>query len=248
MRTYGLIGYPIEHSQSPFFFQELFQKENLTDCSYGLFPIRDISDLSSLLERNAAIEGLNVTSPYKTAIIQYLDEIDIVAAQIASVNVITVRRNQGEVYLKGYNSDYIGFIRSIEEHQLDWPDRVLVLGTGGAAHAVSYACLQHGCKVQLVSRTHQPDAIAYSELTEEMVLQTPWIIQATPLGMPLYKEQKPNFPYHWLTSKHLLYDLVYEPPITAFLYEGMRRGTHTINGLSMLLHQAKESWRIWNLS
>ena len=248
MKTYGLIGYPLQHSFSSKFFNEKFQQEGI-DAEYLNFEIEHIFELRRTLIFNPHLKGLNVTIPYKEAVITFLDEISPIAKKIGAVNVIKIERSFGDTYgykLKGYNTDYIGFKKSIEP--LINPSihkQALVLGTGGASKAVCKALEALGVEWTYVSRTPKDGTLTYETLTTETVIANKIIINTTPLGTFPNVEDSPNIPYHALTSQHLLYDLVYNPAETAFMKQGNQVGAATKNGAEMLELQALAAWHIW---
>ena len=249
MKTYGLIGYPLEHSFSAKFFNEKFQKEGI-DAEYLNFEIEHIFDLRRVLVFNPHLKGLNVTIPHKEAVIEFLDDISPIAKKIGAVNVIKIERGYRDTYgykLKGYNTDYIGFKDSIsplinpELHR-----KALVLGTGGASKAVCSALEALGVEWTYVSRTPREGALTYDTLTPDILSDNKIIINTTPLGTYPNIEESPNIPYQALTSQHLLYDLVYNPTETTFLRKGRQMGAATKNGEEMLQLQALAAWDIWD--
>ena len=149
--------------------------------------------------------------------------------------------------LYGYNSDVIGFSRSIAPMLTADDKKALVLGTGGASKAIIYALRQLGLEVQSVSRKAGETAIAYSDLTPETVSAHTVIVNCTPLGMVGHGvDQCPDIPYSALTDRHILYDIVYNPENTLFLQKGRQRGARTKSGYEMWYLQALASWEIWN--
>lgn len=246
MKLYGLIGYPLEHSASPDFFKKKFEKENIHDTDYQLFPLKEIAELPRLVAENPDLTGFNVTSPYKQAILPLLARTDIAASTIGAVNTVKVSHENGETLLHGDNTDYIGFAESLMEALSRTPRRALILGTGGAARAVRYALTGMHCDVTMVSRTIGKGDLTYGDLTAEIVSRHLLVVNATPLGMYPNTDRCPDFPYELLTSKHFLFDLIYNPKETEFLRRGRLRGAETCNGLSMLQHQAEASWNIWS--
>ncbi|MDR1676051.1 MAG: shikimate dehydrogenase [Tannerella sp.] len=246
-KKYGLIGYPLEHSFSKDFFNRKFMSEN-TDAEYLNFQINSIRELDGILRENPSLCGLNVTLPYKTQVIARLDDLDDDARVIGAVNVIKFARGRfGRRKLKGYNSDIIGFKQSIVALLDESHRNALILGTGGASKAVFHGLKQLGVDPVFVSRTKKEFCLAYGELTPRIMKQYTVIVNTTPVGMYPNVEQSPDIPYDLLTPGHLLYDLLYNPDETAFLREGRIRGCTVKNGLEMLLLQAYESWRIWNM-
>ena len=245
---YGLIGYPLRHSFSSKFFNEKFQKEEI-DAEYVNFEIEHIFDLRKIVTFNPRLRGLNVTIPYKEAVITFLDEVLSEAREIGAVNVIKVEResNVSNAYrLIGYNTDYIGFKKSIAPLiNLEYHKQALILGTGGASKAVCCALDALGIAWTYVSRTPQKGALTYDMLTAEVVAKNKIIINTTPLGTFPSVEDLPNIPYQAITSQHLLYDLVYNPSETSFLRKGSQMGATIKNGAEMLELQALAAWDIW---
>ena len=243
MNTYGLIGKTLKHSLSQVFFEEKFKKERLADCQYRLFELPEISDLAQLLASEPGLCGFNVTIPYKKSIVPFLDQLSPEAAAVGAVNVVK-RVNRG--CLMGYNTDTEGFALSLEGVVL--PEKALVLGTGGAASAVSFVLRQQGIPFLQVSRTSGRGDLTYAEVTEEVLRDYRFIINCTPVGTLGEQQRLLSLPYEALTSAHYLYDLVYNPEVTPFLEKGEQYGARTQNGLKMLHLQAEAAWRIWRNS
>lgn len=190
---------------------------------------------------------MNVTIPYKEKVISYLDHIDPVAAEIGAVNVIKFEWTKGKLRLTGYNSDVIGFTRSIESLLESYHKKALILGTGGSSKAINYGLKQLGLETRFVSRNrHDNHTITYKEITPEIMDEYKVIVNCTPVGMYPQADQCPDIPYECLTSRHLLYDLLYNPDTTLFMKKGSDQGAVVKNGLEMLLLQAFGSWEIWN--
>ncbi len=244
----GLIGYPLEHSFSERYFNERFARMGYDFIEYRNFPLEDIEELPELLELFPEICGLNVTSPHKRSVIRFLDEIETEAQKVGSVNTVVVRRSDGDLWLKGYNTDIIGFEKSfaplLERHHT----AALILGTGGAAQAVAYVLGKMGIKYKYVSRSFRQDkeTILYSSLDRGIMNEYKIIINATPLGMYPRVSLFPPIPYEYITSEHLLFDLVYNPERTKFLEFGQEAGAKTSNGLQMLYYQADAAWEIFS--
>lgn len=242
---YGLIGNPLGHSFSADFFNDKFKKEGINE-SYKLFPLENIELLPSLLEKYPDLKGLNVTIPYKRDVLQYLDSLSDAVKEIGAVNVIKIIRDRETVKLIGYNSDAVGFRKTIEPLLKPYMKRALVLGTGGASKAVIYVLKSLGLEVISVSRKRTESSISYSDISPELLTTCFVIVNTTPLGMWPKVDEAPDIPYSALTEKYLLYDLVYNPQITEFMKKGALRGATVKNGLDMLHEQAIEAWRIWN--
>lgn len=245
MNTYGLIGYPLGHSFSKGYFTEFFTKQAI-DAEYKNFELPSIELLPNILKAEKTLCGFNVTIPYKQQIFNYLDEIDEAAQTIGAVNVVKVMRHNEGIHLKGYNSDYIGFIDSIRPLLTPQHTHALILGTGGASKAVDYALRQLGMKTLFVSRTEKEDILSYDKLTPEILEKYTIIINTTPLGMFPKVNECPPLDFTSIGSKHLLYDVIYNPERTLFIQYGEERGATTCNGMDMLIGQAKAAWEIWD--
>ena len=245
MRLFGLIGYPLGHSFSASFFGKKFSSEGI-DAEYRNFPLEDISEFRTLLNREPGLIGLNVTVPYKQDVIPFLDSLSSTADAIGAVNTISFRRAGDRVELAGDNTDVTGFRRSLEEHLEPYHKSALVLGTGGSSKAVVHVLEQLEIGITMVSRTPGKKQITYGELDNELLGKTTLIINTSPLGMYPKIETYPDIPYQALTPRHLLFDLVYNPEKTEFLSRGEKNGASIVNGHDMLIYQAEASWKIWN--
>jgi shikimate dehydrogenase len=247
MKKFGLIGKKLEHSFSKNYFEKKFLELKLSDYSYSLFPLIELTEINSLLENEKELVGLNVTIPYKEAIINYLDELDDIANEVKAVNCIKLSLKNNKLHLKGYNTDAFGFRQSLKPFLEPQHERALLLGTGGASKAVSYVLNKLGIPVWQVTRNKTADnQFTYEELSVDVIKHFKLIINSTPIGMFPHDHDCPNLPYEGIEHDFLLYDLVYNPEETLFLKKGRERGAVCINGLSMLYHQADEAWRIWN--
>lgn len=245
MDKYGLIGYPLGHSFSKNFFNEKFEDEDI-DAQYLNFELPNIESLPEVIDMNPELKGLNVTIPYKEKVISYLDYISPEARAIGAVNVIRVSHKGKNVVLRGYNSDVIGFTKSIEPLLDRYHKKALILGTGGASKAINYGLRSLGLETVLVSRFKRPGTIQYDEITPEVIKEYNVIVNCTPVGMYPKVDVCPQLPYEAMDSHTLLYDLIYNPDQTLFLQKGAERGATVKNGLEMLLLQAFASWDFWN--
>lgn len=243
---FGLIGCPLGHSFSGKYFSEKFELERLPH-HYELMPIENIELVEDLISDRTLI-GFNVTIPYKQGIVRFLDEVSEDALAIGAVNVVKIYRDvQGnKVKAKGFNSDWIGFTESLRPLLHPGVENALILGTGGASKAVSYALSRFGIKSTFVSRHKSEKTIDYESLTPEIMERNLLIVNTTPLGMWPNVENAPAIPYSLLTEKHICYDLVYNPDDTEFMKRSRRYGATVKNGLEMLHRQADEAWRIWS--
>jgi shikimate dehydrogenase len=243
MKAYGLIGYPLTHSFSEKYFKEKFQAEHITDSSYRLYEMPDITQFPALLKEIPNLKGINVTVPHKQNVIPYLDEVESEAQKIGAVNVIKIENGRA----KGYNSDYQGFMQSLQNfYPCLSQSQALVFGTGGAAKAVQAALDYLNISYKLVSRHHQPGQLHYDDLTPPLLSSHSLLINTTPLGTYPNIDTCPPIPYEALSAHHYLYDLVYNPAETVFLKKGREAGAKTKNGYEMLCLQAEVAWQIWN--
>lgn len=240
MVRYGLIGRGISHSFSAEFFNSKFAAENL-DAHYDLFDIHDVSEFPAIIAAIPALAGLNVTSPFKREVIPFLDDLSPEAEALQAVNVIKIFRQDGAVRLTGHNTDWEGFGMTLDGIRAD---KALVLGTGGASSAVAYALSRRGIEYIRVSRNPLSDDIGYEEASS-LIPSCPMIINATPVGMHPFTDNAPAIDYSLLSSRHICYDLIYNPEETLFMKKSAEMGARTINGFQMLVNQALLSWQIW---
>lgn len=242
-KVFGLIGKNIEYSFSKKYFTEKFSKELFTDFEYQNFDIESIDLFPQVLKNNPNLKGLNVTIPYKEAIIPYLDSISKRATAIGAVNVI---RFMPDGSLKGYNSDYYGFKKSIEPLLQPHHKRALILGTGGSAKAIAYALEELDILYTFVSREPKEHSIDYNRINITTFENYQIIINCTPVGTFPNTKEFPPIPYEYFTENHIAFDLIYNPEETQFLKKAKKKGAITKNGLDMLVFQAEKAWNIWN--
>jgi len=242
VRQFGLIGFPLSHSFSKGYFANQFLIKNILDAEYENYPIESINLLTSLWESHPDLKGLNVTIPYKKLVIPFLQHPSSVVQSIQACNCI--RLYEGALY--GYNTDVIGFEQSLLPYLQSHHQKALILGTGGAAAAVAWVLKKLGIAYQFVSRTASEGCIAYAALSPEIIADHTLLINTSPVGTFPNVNEAPNLPYDAITTKHHLYDLVYNPAETKFLALGAAQGATTQNGLEMLHLQADASWEIWN--
>lgn len=250
MRQFGLIGYPLSHSFSQKFFTEKFLQENIVNAKYDNFPIASIESFAGLLKENPNLEGLNVTIPYKKEVIPFLQHSSAVVQEINACNCI--RKFNGELY--GYNTDVIGFEKSLLPFLKPHHTHALILGTGGAAAAVQWVLQKLNIQFQVVSRkgnaieanNEMKAYLSYDQLAASVIESHTLIINTSPLGMYPNTNEAPPIAYEGITAQHHLYDLVYNPLETLFMKNGLEKGATVQNGLAMLHIQAEDSWAIWN--
>lgn len=243
LRLFGLIGNPLSHSFSKKYFSEKFRKEGLTDCRYELFPIESIELLPGLLLSNPELKGINVTIPYKKKVLPYLFSSENIPVELSACNCIDIKNGKPI----GYNTDCIGFEKSLTPLLQSYHTSALVLGNGGATAAVVYVLRKLGINYSIVSRTiHNDSILSYQDLDKKIIQEHTIIINTTPLGLYPRVDDCPDIPYGFIGNQHLLYDLVYNPAKSLFLKKGEERGAVIKNGEEMLILQAEESWKIWN--
>lgn len=242
MKVFGLIGFPLEHSFSKDFFKAKFNEENITDCEYRNFQLHSIDQFPLLVHTEKNLCGLNVTIPYKVSVMRYLDELSAEAIEIGAVNCIKIKNSKRI----GCNTDCFGFENSLKPLLEKQHTHALILGSGGSAKAVSYVLNKLKIDFTVVSSNRKENTIGYEDLNEDVLKNHLLIINTTPVGMFPAINDSPEIPFQFITGKHFLYDLIYNPVETLFLKKGKLKGAKTKNGLQMLQFQAEESWRIWN--
>ena len=243
MRRFGLIGHPVGHSWSKRYFEEKWTREGIVDCTYELHDLTSIDEVEALWAKGQWC-GMNVTVPHKQSILPWLDGLSEDARAIGAVNTIAFTA-QGRI---GHNTDATGFRRSIAPFLKGHHHRALVLGTGGSAAAVCHVLRDLGLNVMRVSRTPgETDTVGYADIGAEGIQATPVIVNCTPLGMhPKVDEMPPiGHALGGLGEGHLVIDLIYNPRETRLLSQASSLGARTLNGLSMLEHQADVAWEIW---
>lgn len=241
MQVYGLIGFPLEHSFSKDYFERKFLNGNI-NAVFKNFPISRIEELEMVLEKNPALRGLAITIPHKKSVVDYLYKADSVVTEINACNCIRISNNT----LEGFNTDVTGFEKSFVKKLQPHHTAALILGTGGVAAAVAYVLRKLGLRYFFVSRQKLANCIAYTEISEKIIVDFPVIINCTPLGSMPDVHLAPPVPYHFLSTRNYLFDMVYNPGLTTFMVRGKERGAETCNGYEMLEIQAEENWRIWN--
>ena len=241
MLKFGLLGKKLDYSFSKTFFTDLFAKNEI-DASYENI---EVANLSEWFEAKyfTDFSGFNVTIPYKSEIIPFLDELSDEAKVIGAVN--TVKNVNGK--LIGYNTDAFGFGQSIKPFLNNNHERAMILGTGGASKAIAYVIKKIGLDVIFISRNPKSsNEFGYDSINENMVNACKMIVNCTPIGTFPEVEAKPNFPTELIGDKHLVVDLIYNPEKSLLLKESEKQGAIILNGYSMLQEQAKKAWEIWN--
>jgi shikimate dehydrogenase len=247
MRKYGLVGFPLGHSFSKKYFTDKFFSQSISGCSYENYELENLELFDDIVLSDREIVGLNITIPHKTTILKYVNVADDEAVEVGAVNVLKIKYTNGRRIILGFNTDIFGFRESLVPHLTGrYISGAIILGSGGSSKAVEYVLKNLGIDILHVSRRRRGESISYKELTEKILMENKLIINTTPLGMFPDIGTFPDLNYDSLTPDHILFDLVYNPEITSFLKEGMKRGCIIIGGLKMLHLQAEKSWEIWN--
>lgn len=242
-KRFGLLGKNISYSFSKGYFTEKFKDEVFEGNSYENFDISEINYFTELVKNNPDLKGLNVTIPYKEQVIPFLDKLSKKAALIGAVNTIKFTQN-GK--LKGYNTDYYGFKKSLKPLLKEHHKKALILGTGGASKGVAFALDELDILYTFVSREAKENIIDYDLINATTFDNFQIIINCTPVGTSPNIEASPNLPYEFFTEKHIAYDLIYNPEETTFLKKAKANGAVIKNGYDMLIFQAEKAWKIWN--
>ena len=243
LKRFGLLGRNISYSFSKGYFTDKFNVENLNNCSYENFDISEISEFPEIIANNSNIHGINVTIPYKEQVLQYLDTLSKKAVIIGAVNTIKFTK-KGK--LKGYNTDYYGFMKSLKPLLQKHHKKALILGTGGASKAVAFALKELNIEYIFVSRNEKENGITYDQINVNTFNEYQIVINCSPVGTSPNIETYPLIPYEYFSDKHIAYDLIYNPEETQFLKKAKFQGAKTKNGFDMLVFQAEKSWEIWN--
>lgn len=244
-KLYGLVGKKLGHSFSRDFFNKKFADENI-NAEYINFEIDSIEKLPEIITLYPNLVGLNVTIPYKEQVIPFLSKIDGQAATIGAVNTVKIIRTDLGTELHGYNTDIIGFSKSLRPLLKSKDRKALMLGSGGAAKAMKVGLENLGLQVHTVSRREGAADFTYSELTDEIIESHTVIVNSTPLGMWPDIDSAPDLPYEAICDKHVAFDAVYNPNPTRFLVLCKDRGASIKSGIEMLHGQAIAAWIIWN--
>lgn len=241
-KRFGLIGRTLGHSFSARYFTEKFEALHLP-CRYDLFEFETVGEIRLQLSQMTELSGLNVTIPYKEAIIPFLDSLDETAAAIGAVNTIRIR----EGHWRGYNTDAEGFLSTLTAaFGNQFPEQAIILGNGGASRAVQFVLHSAGIHYRIFVRNPKLGQYFLESVTETQMREAHLIVQTTPVGMFPDTEAAVQFPFHKLGKEHTLIDLVYNPELTKCMRIAASNGARCINGLQMLYGQAEAAWQIWN--
>ncbi|MDR2084035.1 MAG: shikimate dehydrogenase [Bacteroidales bacterium] len=248
MATLGLLGQNISYSLSPEIFNYLSKKSNV-NINYHIFDVQDIMEIQSIISGYDDLVGFNVTIPYKTEIIQYLDNLSPIAAEIAAVNCVVIDENKK---LTGYNTDWIAFKITFDRIKKDFHKKALILGSGGAAKAVAYALKHSNIDYLVTSRNSdnfkymlfENKIISYDDLIYLDFNEYNIIINTTPCGtIGNTCDLSDLFPFELIKENSLMYDLVYNTNVTLFIQKGIDKKCFTKNGEDMLILQATIMWQ-----
>ncbi|WP_338645371.1 shikimate dehydrogenase [Flavobacterium sp. KS-LB2] len=242
-KRFGLLGRNISYSFSKGYFTDKFNNENFAGCTYENFDISEITAFPEVIKNTLDLKGLNVTIPYKETVIPFLNKLSKKATIIGAVNTIKITK-KGK--LKGYNTDYYGFKKSLQPLLQAHHKKALILGTGGASKGVAFALDELDIPYTFVSREAKENGIDYDRINATTFDNYQIIINATPVGTSPNVEAFPLLPYEFFTDKHIAYDLIYNPAETQFLKKAKQQGAQIKNGLDMLIFQAEKAWKIWN--
>ena len=248
MKKFAVIGNPILHSLSPAMHNWIFEKLkiNAEYIKINIEPNQIPVVLNKI--RTKELNGINVTLPYKQNIIEYLDDINIRASKMGTVNCIFELDSK----LIGFNTDWYGFSKAIENNSIHFKnEKIILIGAGGTTKSIIFALKQLGVKkIFLFNRTLKnakllEDDIVMSyqiDCLNKFIDKYTIIINTTPLGM---NEKDQLFDLNLLTKNHIIMDVIYTPLETSFLRQGNKIGATTINGLDMFMYQGLASLDLW---
>ncbi len=247
----GIIGNPIGHSLSPLMHNQTLEKLHL-NCIYLPFEVSADNIGEAIVGLRALnVQGVNITIPFKQAVIPYLDELSPESEACGAVNLI--KNDKGK--LTGFNTDGRGFMESLKEAGISFVNQALIIGAGGAGRSLAYELCQSGVRIinildldknkaidlaAFVSRFNGVQVsgdVMSDEVFNELSRDANLIINCSPVGMHPYIEQTPINSTSQLRPDAVVYDLIYNPLQTRLLSMAHARGLKTINGLSMLVHQ-----------
>jgi shikimate dehydrogenase len=248
MKKFLVIGNPIEHSLSPIL-HNYWIKINGIDAIYEKQELKDDQLEQIILQvKEKKINGINVTVPFKQAVIPYLDELSIESKRTQSVNTIYLKDNK----VIGHNTDIFGFQTSIDKSKYNLENKeVLILGAGGVVPSIIFSLTKMKVsKIKISNRTKEK-AENLKKLFEDIEI-VEWgkvpnfdmIINATSLG--LKKEDNINIDFSLISKNKIFYDVIYNPKETKFLKTGQSLGNPTLNGKLMFIYQAFSAFNIWH--
>jgi len=244
-QLYGIIGSPVSHSLSPIIHNGVFKRMGL-NAVYLAFEVKNLREAITGI-RGLNIHGISVTLPFKTDIIPLLDEVNELAKKIGAVNTITHEKGR----LIGFNTDWFGALKALEEKIDLKRKRILLLGAGGAARAIAFGLKENGSEVIICNRSAAKGLTLAQDLG---CLSRPWpsikelefdvLVNATSVGMSPHDEASP-VPSEVFSKGMAVMDIVYSPLKTKLLREAEEKGCQTIDGLEMLARQGAAQFEIW---
>ena len=251
----GVMGWPVSHSRSPVIHNHWINQYKLTG-SYGLFPVKPENLEKAVRGLQAlGLAGCNITIPHKVNALKFVDWADPLAVRIGAINTVVAQPN-GELH--GFNNDGFGYIESLREVRTNWQGSdgtAVVIGAGGAARAIIVSLMDQGCnEIRLFNRTLStakelaqefgPAVSAYKwEERHSALAGTALVVNTTNQGMNSQPALDINLSE--LPQSALVSDAIYTPLETTFLAAARLRGNQTVNGLGMLLHQARPAFKSW---
>ena len=252
----GIIGYPLGHTLSPAMHNAVYEKYKM-NWEYRVFetPPKDVWKIIKKMKKEK-FAALNVTVPHKQAVMKYLDRIDRAAKTIGAVNTVIPVKGR----LTGFNTDYLGFERTLKKNRISIKNKkVVMLGAGGAAHAIAYAIklrtpsefhifnidipMTRGLVKKLKIKDTKIWMLKKNPVLDEIMVSADFIVNCTSVGM----DNRSN-PYKIdrLKKKGIpVYDIIYNPAKTPFLKQAEKKGAKIINGLDMLIYQGMEGFKLW---
>lgn len=254
----GLLGWPLGHSLSPVMQNAAFSASGL---DYIYLPLATSPEL--LPQAVAGIKalgfaGVNVTIPHKIAVMEFIDELDVTAKLVGAVNTIVVKEGR----LIGYNTDAGGYIRSLQQNGEHVAGKTaVILGAGGAARAVVAGLVGANIAAVTIAAREKSKADRMAQLFQgnvpirgsawdgeefdKLLSKADFIVNATPLGMYPHLESQPTINWDLLQQSAVISDLVYNPLVTKFMAEGIRRGHTAVGGEGMLIEQGALAFELW---
>jgi shikimate dehydrogenase len=243
---FALFGNPVSHSLSPLMHNAAFQKIGI-DASYCPCCVEDLEEAIERIKQ-LPLRGVSVTIPFKTAVIPFLDEVDLSSQAIGAVNTIS---HDDTGRLKGYNTDWIGMVRALEESLEIKKKTFAILGAGGTARAAVFGIRQRGGIPLIINRTPergerlaQEFGVPFYPLSEAKGISADCLINTTPIGMTPDRKKSP-LPRETIGKFRLVMDCIYNPLKTQLLKYAEEAGGFVINGVGMFVHQGAEQIRIW---
>mgnify|MGYP001440061934 FL=1 len=247
MKKYFVIGNPIKHSMSPKLHNYWFKK-NKIEAIYDKKKVNQDNLQSVISEvKEKKIAGINVTVPFKKAVIPFLDQLSNEAQLTQSVNTIILKNNN----LVGHNTDIIGFAKAIKNLNFNIEGKkIFILGAGGVVPSIIFALIKMKVsEINISNRTRQKAEDLKSHFKILNIID--WgnlpnfdvIINATSLGL---NNEVINLNFSEIGDNKLFYDVIYNPSETSFLKEGKKLGNLSVNGKLMFIHQALEAFKLWH--